>query len=103
MSAANGQPPPGDDIVFDPPEGLEIIPLEKGRRAGPDEHLSFDAFWESQGNEPSAATLRLRELFYEWLGQNGYDVHRRDEPTVIGDRSSWLQVWARYLKTRKLT
>ncbi len=103
MTAAGGEPPHDDGPVFDLPEGLESIPLLRGGRAGPDEHLGFDEFWDSLGKEPTTENLRLRELFYEWLGQNGYDVHRRDEPTVIGDQRSWLLVWERYLQTRKLT
>jgi hypothetical protein len=102
MSAGRGKPPDGEEALYDLPEGLKNIPLERGRRAGPDDHPSFDEFWASLGKEDNRENRRLQELFFEWLGQNGYDVHRPDEPTIIGDQRSWLRVWERYLKTRKL-
>ena len=105
MSPTNGRPPDPDEPVYDLPEGLENIPLDKGKAgytAGADDHCSFEGSWASLDKEATPENLRLRELFYEWLGQNGYDVHHRDEPTIIGDRRSWLRVWERYLKQRKL-
>ena len=100
----NGRPPderrPPDEEVLLEPTDDPAIPLGDG--GAPAGHLSFNAFWTSLGHPESPESDRLRELFYEWLGQNGYDVHLRDEPTILGDATGWRDAWARYLRRRKL-
>lgn len=95
-------PPDDDELLLEAPEGLATIPLATGREAIPEDHLTFEGFWATLGKEPTEENLRLEELFYEWLGQNGYDVHHRDEPTVIGHRANWTRVFEHYLKVRRL-
>lgn len=93
--------PPDDELVLDPPDDVPTVPVGPAEDLPP-HHPSFDAFWAHLGLESSPENLRLRELFHEWLGQQGYDVHRRDEPTVIGDLAGWQHVWSTYLSVRRL-
>ena len=102
MSFRKDFPPDEDEILFELPEGLSTLPFARDRSTLPADHPSFDDFWRHLGKEDSSENARLRELFYEWLGQNGFDVHHRDEPTVIGDLANWTRVWERYLQVRKL-
>lgn len=90
--------PPQD---FDPTDA-PAVPLAPDAPAAPAGHLSFNAFWSTLKLPDTPENDRLRELFYEWLGQHGFDVHDRDEPTILGDRKGWRQVWARYLDRRLL-
>ena len=102
MSRRSGPPLDDEELLLELPEGLKSIPLATGREAVPEDHLTFEGFWATRGKEDSQEELRLKELFFEWLGQNGYDVHHRDEPTVIGDRANWTRVFEHYLKVRRL-
>lgn len=94
----NDEPP----LELDYPEE-PAVPLDPSGRAAPEHHLSFNAFWSSLGLPDTRENARLRELFYEWLGQHGYDVHDRDEPTVMGDLAGWRVVWRRYRERRQLS
>jgi len=95
-------PPPDDETSFTFDDDPTAIPLARNGDGIPGDHISFNAFWRSLGFEDDAESRRLRELFFEWLGQGRYDVHDRDEPTVFGDAAGWRLTWARYLSTRKL-
>ena len=96
---------PADDELteLELPKGTRSIPFDRTTASGPpEEHVSFDEFWAALDLPATEENDRLRELFYEWLGQNGFDVHRRDEPTIVGNLRGWRATWAHYLKVRKL-
>lgn len=93
----NDEPP----LELDP-DGRPAVPLAAGAAPAPETHLSFNAAWEALGLPDTPESERLRELFYEWLGQHGHDVQDRDEPTILGDLEGWREVFARYLETRRL-
>lgn len=80
----------------------EPIPLGAPGQGVPVDHVSFNEFWSSLGFPGDPEHERLRELFFEWLGQQRFDVHDRDEPTVLGDLGGWREAWARYLRLRRL-
>ncbi|MEM7246051.1 MAG: hypothetical protein AAF533_11960 [Acidobacteriota bacterium] len=94
---------PEPEALLELPPGTRSIPIDFERASLPDDHLSFEDFWATLEMPDDREHRRLKELFYEWLGQHHHDVHRRDEPTIFGDHAGWLEIWNQYRKNRKLT